>query len=160
MAILIQTDTHHRFFGKAVLWGGLIAGLLDATDGVIAYAFKGMGPIQVLQYVASGAVGKGAFEGGLATAAVGMGFHFFIAFVLAFTYAFVAERVPAILQRPIPFGLAFGAAVNLVMTFAVLPLTAVGPTTFELPYFLNGLVGHALFVGLPIAIATSKYLDY
>lgn len=159
MAVLIKTDTHHRHFGQAVLWGGLISGLLDATDGVIAFAFKGMNPIQVLQYIASGALGKAAFNGGLATALVGLVFHFFIAFVAAFLYAFVAERSPKILQQPIPFGLAYGAGVNLVMTYLVLPMTAVGSAPFELPYFLNGVIGHALFVGLPIALATRKYLD-
>jgi uncharacterized membrane protein YagU involved in acid resistance len=159
MAILIQTDSLHRRFGKAVLWGGLISGLLDATDGVIAFAFKGVNPIQVLQYIASGAIGKAAFNGGLLTALVGLVFHFFIAFVLAFMYSFVAERFPKIQQQPIPFGLAFGASVNLAMTYVILPLTAVGPSAFEWPYFLNGLIGHALFVGVPIALAARKYLD-
>jgi len=35
--------------GKAIVWGGLIAGVLDAIDGVIAFGFKGLNPIQVLQ---------------------------------------------------------------------------------------------------------------
>lgn len=156
MVAAFQTDARHRNFGKAVLWGGLTAGLLDATDGVIAFAFKGMNPIQVLQYIASGAIGKEAFNGGLATAAVGLGFHFFISFAVAFLYFFVAERSETILQRPIPFGLAYGAGVYLVMTYLVLPITAVGPSPFELPYFINGLAGHALFVGLPIAIFANK----
>jgi uncharacterized membrane protein YagU involved in acid resistance len=156
VTVLIQSDAHHRHFGNAVLWGGLTAGLLDATDGVIAFAFKGMNPIQVLQFIASGALGKDAFNGGLTTALVGLGFHFFISFVVAFLYAFVAERFQAILQHPILFGLVYGAAVYLVMTYLVLPLTAVSPTAFELPYFLNGLIGHALFVGLPIAIFAQR----
>lgn len=158
--MLIQTDAHHRRFGQAVLWGCLVAGLLDATDGVIAFAFKGMNPVQVLQYIASGALGKGAFEGGIGTALIGLALHFFIAFVFAFAYAFVAERFEGMLRRPIPFGLAYGAFAYLFMTYAVLPASSVGPSTFEWPYFLNGLVGHALFVGLPIALATRKYLDY
>lgn len=159
VALVFQTDAHHRRFGQAVLWGGLIAGLLDATDGVIAYAFKGLNPVQVLQFIASGAIGKEAFNGGLPTALVGLVFHFFIAFVVSFLYAFVGERVPKMLQQPIPIGLAYGAAINLVMTYLILPLTAVGPTAFELPFFLNGLIGHALFVGLPIALAARKYLN-
>ena len=31
---------------KAILWGGLIAGVLDAIDGVVAFGLKGLNPIQ------------------------------------------------------------------------------------------------------------------
>jgi hypothetical protein len=36
---------------KAIFWGGLITGILDAVDGVIAYGTQGLNPIQVLQYI-------------------------------------------------------------------------------------------------------------
>ena len=68
---------------QAIFGGGLIAGVLDAIDGVIAYGAQGLNPIQVLQYIASGALGKSAFQGGLATAALGAAFHFGIAWVAA-----------------------------------------------------------------------------
>ena len=43
----------------AVLWGGLIAGVLDTIDAVIAFRLVlGMNPIQILQYIASGALGQ------------------------------------------------------------------------------------------------------
>lgn len=62
---------------QAIFWGGLVAGTLDAVDGVIAYGTQGLNPIHVLQYIASGALGKLAFQGGLATAALGahISFH-------------------------------------------------------------------------------------
>ena len=41
---------------QAIFWGGLVAGTLDAVDGVIAYGTQGLNPIQVLQYIASGAL--------------------------------------------------------------------------------------------------------
>ena len=65
---------------KAILWGGLVAGVLDATDGVVAFGLQGLNPIQVLQYIASGLLGKASFDGGLATAALGTLIHFFITF--------------------------------------------------------------------------------
>jgi hypothetical protein len=61
---------------QAIFWGGLVAGILDAVDGVIAFGTQGLNPIQVLQYIASGALGKSAFQGGLATAALGAVFSF------------------------------------------------------------------------------------
>ena len=43
---------------QAIFWGGLVAGVLDAVDGVIVYHTQGLNPIQVLQYIASGALGS------------------------------------------------------------------------------------------------------
>lgn len=134
-----------------IIWGGLTAGILDATDGVIAFGFKGMNPIQVLQYIASGALGVDAFKGGLSTAALGAFFHFFIAFVVAAVYYGASRKLTALYRNPTTWGLAYGAAVYLFMNYLVLPLSAVPKSPFSLALFLNGILGHALFVGLPIA---------
>lgn len=134
-----------------IFLGGLTAGALDAIDGVIAFGFKGLNPIQVLQYIASGALGPGAFGGGLATAAIGAGFHFFIAFVAAAVYFAVSRKMTALYQEPFIWGPVYGAAIYFFMNFLVLPLSAVAKGPFSLPLFVNGVVGHAIFVGLPIA---------
>lgn len=60
---------------RAILWGGLVAGVLDAVDGVVAFGLKGVNPIQVLQYIASGILGPSSFNGGLGTAALGTVLH-------------------------------------------------------------------------------------
>jgi len=137
---------------QAILWGGLIAGALDATDGVVAFAFNGLNPIQVLQYIASGFLGKAAFSGGLSAAGLGVLIHFSIAFVVAAIYVLLSKPVSALRTQAVPLGLAYGVAVYLVMTYVVLPMSAVAPSPFSLPLFLNGIIGHALFVGLPIAL--------
>jgi len=41
--------------------------------------------------------------------------------------------------------------VYFFMNYLVLPLSAVAASTFHLGLFLNGVIGHALFVGLPIS---------
>jgi len=48
-------------------------------------------------------------------------------------------------------GLLFGAAVWVVMNLVVLPLTAVAHGPIPTAAVINGLIGHALFVGLPSA---------
>ena len=136
---------------QTIIFGGTIAGVLDAIDGVVAYGFLGLNPIQVLQYIASGAFGAAAFQGGLAMAGAGALFHFFIAFVVAAVYYPGMRAVPQITRHYLGTGLLFGAAVFLVMNYLVLPFSAVAPSAFSLPLFLNGVIGHALFVGLPIA---------
>ena len=137
---------------QAIFWGGLIAGVLDAIDGVIAYGTQGLNPIQVLQYIGSGALGRSAFQGGVATAALGAAFHFIIAWVAAAVFVLASQRLPFLKTQAVPAGLLYGAAVYFFMNYLVLPLSAVAASTFQLGLFLNGVIGHALFVGLPISL--------
>ena len=137
--------------GQAIFWGGLAAGVLDAVDGVIAYGTQGLNAVQVLQYIASGLLGSAAFQGGLATAALGTVLHFFIALVAAAVYVVASRWISALKTRPFAFGLLFGASVYFFMNYLVLPLSAVSHSPFKLGLFLNGVIGHALFVGVPIA---------
>ncbi len=141
---------------KAILWATLIAGVLDAIDGVVFFGLHGLNPIHVLQYIASGALGAASFNGGLATAALGALIHFLIAAVAASIYILVSPQLPVVNRYAIALGLLYGAAVYLFMTFLVLPHSAVAPSPFSLAALLNGLIGHALLVGLPIALAARK----
>ena len=137
---------------QAIFWGGLMAGVLDAIDGVIAYGTQGLNPVQVLQYIASGALGKSAFQGGLATAALGAAFHFGIAWVAAAVFVLASRWLEILKTHAVLAGLLYGAAVYFFMNYLVLPLSAVAPATFQLGLFLNGVIGHAVFVGLPISL--------
>ena len=136
---------------QAIFWGGLVAGILDAVDGVIAFGTQGLNPIQVLQDIGSGALGQSAFQGGLATAALGVAFHFTIAWVAAGVFVLATRRLQILKTHAVPAGLLYGAAVYFFMNYLVLPLSAVAASTFHLGLFLNGVIGHALFVGLPIS---------
>jgi len=137
--------------GQAIYWGGLVAGILDAVDGVIAFGTQGLNRIQVLQYIASGVLGQSAFQGGLATAA-GAAFHFTIAWVAAAVFVLATRRSEILKTHAVLAGLLYGTAVYFFMNYLVLPLSAVAASTFHLGLFLNGVIGHALFVGLPISL--------
>jgi len=141
---------------QAILWGGLMAGTLDAVDGVIAFGTQGLNPIQVLQYIASGALGQAAFRGGLSTAALGALLHFIIAWVAAGVFVFASRWMAVLRTRAVLFGLLYGAAVYFFMNYLVLPLSAVARRPFHLGLFLNGVIGHALLVGLPIALVARR----
>ena len=141
---------------KAILWGGFVAGVLDAVDGVVAFGLKGLSPIQVLQYIASGLLGPSSFQGGLGTAALGTVLHFVIAFVAAAVYVVASQRITLLKSKAVLFGLLFGVAVYFFMNYLILPLSAVAHSPFSLGLFLNGVIGHAMFVGLPIALYARK----
>lgn len=147
---LSNTPPKPNAFDTIVL-GGLSAGTLDAIDGVVAFGFKGMNPIQVLQYIASGLLGDDSFQGGLKTAGLGAGLHYFIAFVVAAVYYIASFKLPALHKHPLKWGLTYGVSVYLVMNYVVLPLSAVPKSPFSLALFLNGVIGHAIFVGFAIA---------
>lgn len=134
-----------------IVLGGLSAGTLDAVDGVVAFGFKGMNPIQVLQYIASGLLGVASFQGGLKTAALGAVLHYFIAFAVAAIYFGASLKLPALQVHPVKWGLTYGVSVYLVMNYVVLPLSAVPKSSFSLALFLNGVIGHAIFVGFAVA---------
>ena len=141
---------------QRVLRGGVIAGVLDAVDGVVAFGLVlGMNPIQVLQYIASGVLGASAFTGGLTTAALGAVLHFLIAFVAAGVYVAASRWLTVLRAHPVLCGVPYGVGVYVFMNYIVLPLSAV-PTSGFSTVLLNGVIGHALFVGLPIAWAARR----
>jgi hypothetical protein len=49
-------------------------------------------------------------------------------------------------------------AVWAVMNLVVIPLSRIAPSPFSFSLFVNGVVGHAIFVGIPIAYAARRYL--
>ena len=134
-----------------IVWGGLAAAVLDTLDALVAYGLLGKNPVQVLQYVASGAFGVKSYQGGLLTAGAGAVFHFFIAFVVAAIFYLGCRLLPGLARHYVVSGLLYGAAVFGVMTYLILPFTALPPSPPSLALLINGFVGHAVFVGLPIA---------
>ena len=137
---------------RALLYGTLVVGILDLADALVFFGLRGVRPIRILQSIASGLLGRGAFAGGLGTAFLGAALHFFIAFMVVATF-FVASRYLAILRRsPVWSGLIYGIVVYLVMNFVVLPLSAAGRGSLTWPVVVNGLIIHMLGVGLPSSL--------
>jgi uncharacterized membrane protein YagU involved in acid resistance len=141
---------------RAILYATLVVGVLDAADGVVFRGLQGQNPIQVLQYIASSLLGSRAFSGGLASAALGLVLHFATALVVATIYILVGRRVAVLRTQWALLGLLYGAAVWAVMNLAVLPLTAVVSSPVTTAALFNGIISHALFVGLPSAFFAKK----
>ena len=140
---------------RALLYGTLAVGVLDLLDALVFFGFRGAQPVRVLQGIASGLLGREAFAGGAATAALGVALHFFIAFCVVAVYLAASRRFPALARHPFAFGPLYGLAVYAVMNAIVLPLSATAPAPGPkpLPVLVNGLLIHALGVGLPAALA-------
>jgi hypothetical protein len=142
---------------RAILQGGLIAGTMDITAACVQGGLRGMSPVRILQSVASGLLGAPAFEGGAPTAALGLLLHFVIAFSATIVYVLASRRFPVLAQKPLLCGPLYGALVYLVMTYAVVPLSAAPFQLGRTPSnFLIGLGIHIVCIGLPIAFASRR----
>jgi hypothetical protein len=145
-----------RLFDTVIV-GGLLAGLLDILDALIITRLNGGTPTRVLQFIASGVLGNGAFQGGLPAAALGLALHFFIALSAAAAYFAITRQWPAAIRHPWIAGPAFGVALYFVMNLVVLPLAGFrGGLPASSSALLNGLAIHAFGVGLPIAWLASR----
>jgi hypothetical protein len=139
--------------------GGLITGMLHLIiQSWFVYSFLSKNPlISVLQYVASGAMGNAAFEGGLATALLGLVLDFLMTTVMAGVFILSADRIPLLRQHVIPGSLLYGFGVFIVMNFIVLPLSA-APTLPAPPMwlFIEIILEHTLLIGLPLGILVQR----
>lgn len=137
---------------RALVWGTLAVGTLDALDALVFFGLRGATPVRIFQSIASGLLGRAAYEGGLATAVLGVCLHYFIAFLIVATAVIAARRVPRLADHPWAWGPVYGVIAYAVMNMFVLPLsfTAFGPPS---PIVVaNGLLIHALGVGIPSAL--------
>ena len=142
---------------KAILTGGLTAGVLDiAAACVNVWACSGRSPLWTLQSVAGGLYGTAAFEGGYATAALGLALHFFIALTAAAVFYAASRTFRLLIRRPIPCGVFYGVAVWAFMSLLVLPLTPL-KIAHSFSSVLTGILIHIFFVGLPIALIVRRF---
>jgi len=132
--------------------GGLVAGTLDLTQALILFGRR------VPLVIAAGLLGTQATHGGAGTYVLGVLLHFFIATSATAIFYAASRRLCFLTEHPLVCGLFYGIAVELLMSYIVLPLSALhakGP--YELHDVLLGLVLHMVVVGLPIAFSVRHF---
>ena len=142
---------------RAILWAGLICGALDALSAMAVSGFFGVKPIRVFQGIASGILGRSAFQGGSGSALLGLGLHFLIAFGAATTYYAASRWLPVLIDHAIACGVVFGIAVHLFMTYVVIPLSAIGSRPFVLRSFVAFLIVSMVVVGPSISVTIRHF---
>jgi hypothetical protein len=143
---------------RAILAAGFICGVLDGLCAIAISAYYGVGPVRVFRGIARGLLGPSAVRGGLGTALLGLGLHFTIATGAAAVYYLASRRMPVLIRRAVLCGVAFGAAVEIVMAFVVVPLSAIGRRPFNLNSFIVLLLVHMIVVGPSISL-TLRYWE-
>jgi hypothetical protein len=139
--------------------GGLIVGTTDAIiyHWFVTSVLGGIPLITVYQYIASGALGESAFAGGIATALLGVLFHFLFSIVIAGVFILSVDRIPLLRRYVIPGSLLYGFGVFIVMNMIVTPLSATpplpAPTT---PQLIVLIMDHVLIFGLLLGILVRR----
>jgi len=141
----------------AIFWGGLLAEIFDITQAFIGSGLLGAKPFRILQHIAGGVFGARSMEIGWTSAALGLIFHFTIAFTAAAVYYLASRILRVLVDRAVLCGLAYGELVFLFMYFVVLPISALGPAHFSVATYITGPIGHTLLVGLPIALSVRRF---
>jgi hypothetical protein len=136
----------------AIAVGGLVAGALDLLQACILFGWD------IPLAIAGGLLGPPAFHGGVGTYVLGVLLHFFIALSAAAIYYAASRKLVFLREHPLVCGLFFGAAVEDVMRFIVLPLSALhakGP--YDLRDLIQGLLVHMVVIGLPISFSVRRF---
>ncbi|HEX6370910.1 MAG TPA: hypothetical protein VF006_18470 [Longimicrobium sp.] len=147
-----RTTTPRITPGRALLYGTLVVGTLDILEVIVFVGMRGVPPVRVLQSVASGVLGRGAYQGGLPAALLGTLLHFTIAFAAVALYQVASRRFGFLTRHPLVWGPLYGVGVWLVMNLIVVPLSAAAIGSPTPASIINGLLIHALGVGLPSAL--------
>jgi hypothetical protein len=143
---------------QPIFWGGLIAGTLDICAAFLtAWLRAGIGPVRLLQFVASGLLGPAAAHGGAKTAVLGLALHFLIATIWTALFYLASRKWLSLIERPVMFGLLYGIAVYTFMNFVVLPLSRVPPRPLTATGTTIGLLTIMFCIGLPIALVTRRF---
>ena len=136
---------------------GVVAGTCDIAYAILYYGWKGVPAERILQSIASGLLGKDAFEDGWVSAAVGLGLHYMILVIAAALFWRATRHWAWPRQEPVVAGLVYGLLIYAFMNFIVLPLSAYPfPLRFPLLTTATGLLVHMVGVGLPISLITRR----
>ena len=142
---------------RSIFLGTLVAGTLDILAAVLLTLAYGRVPADMLRYVASGPF-PAATDWATAGAVLGLAVHFALMAVMAALYVVVAAGRPALLARPVRWGVLYGLVTYVVMNLIVVPLR--WPARFPPSPVSIGtqLFCHILLVGIPIALIAARHL--
>jgi len=141
---------------RVIFITGLIVGAMDITSAIIITLWRGGTVTRLMQFIASGLLGKAAFQGGFPIAAFGLLLHFIIAFALVGIFYFGSRKIRFLREAALLSGLIYGLIVFAVMNLIVLPLSAATPR-HTLSGDLIQIAIHMFLIGLPTSLLIRRF---
>lgn len=137
----------HTPLRLAILYGGFVAGSLDILAAAL---INRVDPLIIMRAIASGLLGRAAFQGGLPVAMLGLLLQWAMSLLIAAIFVFAARRLAWLGRRWVAAGLLYGVVVFVVMEYVVVPLSAAAKPHFTALSLLENLLAMELF-GLIVA---------
>jgi hypothetical protein len=136
--------------------GGLGMGTIDILWAIGNSAIAGKGPIWTFQTIAGGILHRATYDGGLASAFLGMFLHYFIATSWVTLFYLLSRKFPVLVQRPLIAGPIYGLGVYFFMYDIVLPLAQWGGGFHPGIGMAKAIFIHLFGVGLVTSLVVSK----
>src|SRR6266550_1372950 len=141
---------------RAILTAGLVVGVLDISSAFVIWWQRGVALQRGLQGIAAGLLGAKSYEGGMATASLGLALHFFVAFVVVTIFYLASRKIPFLMKQPFVSGVFYGIGVYTVMYWFVLR-TAFSTFQHRLGTELLAVAIHIFLIGVPSAFIVRRY---
>ena len=143
---------------RGILTAVAVSGTLDILSAFVFGGMQGVGPGQILRYVASGPLGDSMRDGGLAAAIAGLGVHYALMAIMVSLFFLAAVRVNMVRRQWIISGTLYGILIYLVMYWVVVPARFGTMPKVDLWGVGNALFSHIVCVGLPMAYIASRMI--
>jgi hypothetical protein len=142
-----------------IIRAGLIVGTLDITSAFIYYMIKsGKSDFWVvLKFVASGAFGKSASIGGGLMIALGLVFHYIIAFSFTILFFLLYPKLAILSKNRIIAGIVYGLFIWAFMNLVVVPLSNVVHRLFNPVNMLINMAILVVLIGIPLSFMANAY---
>lgn len=154
-----EARNYHRINWVVVFLSGLLVGTLDILAAFTSFYLKsGKSPVTpVSKFIASGVLGRPAFSGGAEMVALGLLFHYIIAFLFTIFFFWLYKRWALLSKSWLMTGTLYGIFIWIVMTQVVVPLSNTPPTP-------GGTIGNKIvsililvtMIGLPLALIANR----
>jgi hypothetical protein len=135
----------------------LVCGTLDILLAIILTLSRGREPAGMLRSVASGPF-PDATGWGTAGSALGLAVHFTLMAIMVAAFVLVARQRPALLDKPLLWGLVFGLITYVAMNLIVVPLRFPAAWPPKALSIGTQLFAHIVLVGWPTAFIARRYL--
>lgn len=148
-----STKPDPGIYRKTVIWTILLAGTLDISAAFLdSFIRNGLKPILVLQYIASGVLGRQAFSMGWTSGVLGLLFHFMFVTIWTLLFFFLYPRIRIKPRWKYMAGITFGILIWLVMNLIIVPLSATNKFQHPPLSIFLGIIYVVCMVGLPISL--------
>jgi hypothetical protein len=150
---------HRQKIWAQILKWTFIVGTLDILAAFInGYLRSDIMPAVILKFIASGVFGKAAFEGGYEMMAMGLVFHFLIAFACTAVFYFVYPHFKFLQWSHLLNGFLVGLIAWLITTRIIIQLSHTPPAQeFNLVNALIAIGILTVCIGFPLSVSAKRY---